>query len=167
MRENIIGAELLFSFAAKSYRICGNTTKYVPALAVVSTKSSAMRGSEHKTGFYLYPVGGSTGVHFWELRHPIDDPQTYLGLRLLAECPSICDDTLCACFYAMSEHIDETTSHYLKSLESSGFSNVKERRLQLLAEKDSNPRPFRDYLETLEERGAFAEEGPEQNENAV
>lgn len=108
----------------------------VPSIAI--SFASSRFGSNDRNAFIGYELrsaDGQTLVHrFWEIKPPVCPQQAIRGLKLLADCPSIEDDTLCACYYAASHELSETTSHYLKSLKDSGFHHVEEYRERLLAE---------------------------------
>ena len=87
-------------------------------IGLVDDSSIVVRSwSSHKTGFM----------------------QSYRGAKLLSYCKSFHDDTLCACYYAMSKDISQTTQHYLHALEENGLKNCRELRKSILdTEPDSD-----------------------------
>ena len=139
----------IFSLPEKEYRLVGSTVKLVPSFAIakaISVMSST--STEDKIGFHLSSDESATHSRFWEIHCPIDPVQAFLALKLLRKCPSVEDDTLCACFYAMRPKIDDTARHYLNSLKESGFYNVEEYRSKLLSEKIDSV-SFNKFIESL------------------
>ena len=139
MVRTILETKVLFSLPEKEYKLAGGTAKLVPSLATIRTKSVIKKDGDDPTiGLYLGSAGSSLSTAFWEIHYsPLNTIQAYRALKLLERCPTVEDDTLCACYYVMSRELDETVKHYLYSLERSGFTNAKECREAILAEKIS------------------------------
>ena len=127
MLQRVIKSEKLFSLPETQYKYGDSKITAAPSIAIVDTERGATSSDKERIGYYLAPMG-----KFWEFHLPVNVSQAILGLELLAECPVIEDDTLCACFYVMKEEVDATAEHYLESLEKSGFFDVEDHRKELL-----------------------------------
>lgn len=123
----------------------------VPSIAVSFT-SPRFNNSDSNTiiGYDLRSADGLALTHrFWDIKTPVRPQQMIRGLKLLADCPSIEDDTLCACYYAADRELSETTSHYLKSLKDAGFHHVEEYRERLLSEDFTSSPNYEKLLKVL------------------
>ena len=123
----------------------------VPSIAISFT-SSRFNNSDNNTfiGYDLRSADGLALTHrFWEIKSPVRPQQTIRGLKLLADCPSIEDDTLCACYHAANRELSETTLHYLKSLKDAGFHHVEEYREKLLSEDFTSSPNYEKLLKVL------------------
>ena len=144
MVQTITEVRKIISLPEEEYETGISSTKLTPSLVTAFVKGS--HSSHYGNDVIGYYLNNDTSWRFWEVRQPFKAKQTFLGLRLLAECPTILDDTPCACFYVMSDSEDATVRHYLESLVDSGFTNAAERRLALLAEYDKQ---YSDYVENF------------------
>ncbi len=133
MLQTITEVKTLFSFPEKEYKLAGGVALLTPSLSVANVTGRIPTNESEKIGFLLRSRNGAND-RFWELHYPVDTAQTYLGLKLLSECPVVEEDTLCACYYAMGDELNDTARHYIASLKDSGFKNVEKCRLKLLNE---------------------------------
>lgn len=142
MIRKILKTKKLFSLSEKEHRIIGSnaTIPFAPSLAVIETDGVVKRNNNSSIGIYLDSSKNGFYNQFWEIHdYPINAVQVYRTLKLLAKCPIIADDTICACYYVMRKDMDSTSEHYLQTLKESGFLNVEECRSDILAEKISEP----------------------------
>ena len=126
----------LLSFPEKEYNLGGySTIVLVPSIVLAYIdKRSSYGDSNPKVGYNLCPPNSTFSYKFWEIHCPLNAKQAINGLRLLAECPKIVDDTLCACYYASNCTKDSTTNRYIDSLKTSGFPDVEKHRARILNE---------------------------------
>ena len=106
---------------------------YIPAIVQVGESSSRSRYPQ--IGLALLR-GHNSLAHFWSPCIDKNDLiQLHRSLRLLTYCNKIEEDTLCACYYAMSTKENHTSCHYLESLERAEVINAKEIRETILSAK--------------------------------
>ena len=127
------------SLPEKQYDLGGT----IPALLAPSIVIAFMRSSfdsndnDARVGLEVHSADGKTLCRkFWEIQPPVKLRQAIRSLKLLEMCSRIEDDTLCACYYAASRNLDETTRRYICSLKHGGFTNIESCREQIL--KDAN-----------------------------
>lgn len=134
MIERVTEIKRIFALAEREYIVGSITVSLAPSLAVLQK----IGRSSSDVGLYLSSTSNSVCNRFWPIHYPVRAVQTFRALRLLEECPKIEEDTLCACYYAMSRDIDghdDTARHYIDSLKYSGFDNVEECRKRILADR--------------------------------
>ena len=136
MVSSILQATVLFSLPEKEYKQAGSSIKLAPCLAVIKTDDATKKNkNDLDIGLYLGSTEPCSGIRFWGFHfNPLNAVQAYRALKLLEICPRLEDDTLCACYYAMSRNLDETSKHYLQSLKESSFEDVEECRQAILSE---------------------------------
>lgn len=138
MVQTIINVEKLFTLSEREYKSGVKSVKLTPSIVIASIKGRINGYTRRTAGFYLYSKDNGTCNRFWEIHYLDNVKQAYLGLKLLSKCPVVEEDTLCACFYAMSDEYNSTTRRYLKSLIMSGFTDAEKHRSKLLKDYGAN-----------------------------
>lgn len=142
----------VISLPEGQYRLGSGALLFLVPSIAVSFTSPRFNDSDSNTfiGYDLRSADGLTlARRFWEIKPPVRPQQTIRGLKLLADCPSVEDDTLCACYYAADRELSETTLHYLKSLKDAGFHHVEEYRERLLSEDFTSSPNYEKLLKVL------------------
>ena len=145
----------LVSLKQKEYKVGKYKTALVPSVSyAVEQRKGNSSGTDAEIGLCLFKPDNRSYYQFWGVHGaPSNLAQAMRGLRLLGQCPVIQEDTLCACYYAAGRHLDDTTEHYLDSLKQTGFTDVEEARLNVLAEKIDEDVFINNVLEPLAQQG--------------
>lgn len=152
----------VISLPEGQYRLGSDALQFLVPSIAISFTSSRLNNDDSNAfiGYDLRSADGLTLAHrFWEIKSPIRPQQTIRGLKLLADCPSVEDDTLCACYYAADRELSETTLHYLKSLKDAGFHHVEEYRERLLSEDFTSSPNYEKLLKVLSDNHISTDTG--------